>query len=113
MDHAEKPAHRARCGGDIRGSVISRGTATLDSGAVERYAYGTSARDAGRSGASGAHAASAEFDSLEWLEDGKHALDWNVPTGRIFSRFRQEDLDRPIIDQFERVVRQHGNRIAI
>jgi acyl-coenzyme A synthetase/AMP-(fatty) acid ligase/thioesterase domain-containing protein/acyl carrier protein len=40
-------------------------------------------------------------------------LDWNGPTGRIFTRFREEDLDRPIIDHFERVVRQHRNRIAV
>jgi amino acid adenylation domain-containing protein len=113
MEHAEKPANRVRRGGDIRGSVISRGTATLDSGAVERYARGSSAQGAGRSGASGAHAAASEFDSLEWLEDGKHPLDWNGPTGRIFTRFREEDLDRPIIDHFERVVRRHQNRIAV
>ncbi len=35
----------------------------------------------------------AEFESLEWLEDSKHPLDWNGPTGRIFTRFRDEDLD--------------------
>ena len=38
--------------------------------------------------------AAAEFESLEWLEDGKHPLDWNGPTGRIFTRFRDEDLDQ-------------------
>ena len=50
---------------------------------------------------------------LQWLEDGKHPLDWNGPTSRIFTRFRDEDLDRPIIDQFERVARRHRNRIAV
>jgi hypothetical protein len=53
--------------------------------AVEGYASGSSTRSAGRSEASRAYAAAAEFKSLEWLEDGKHSLDWNGPTGRIFS----------------------------
>ena len=55
----------------------------------------------------------AEFESLEWLEDGKHPLDWNGPTGRVFTRFPDEDLNRPIIDHFERVTRRHRNRIAV
>src|SRR5450631_2676259 len=67
----------------------------------------------GRSGASGAHAAAPECESLEWLEDSAHPLDWNGPTSRIFTRFRDEDLDRPIIDHFERAVRRHPNRIAV
>ncbi len=50
---------------------------------------------------------------MEWLEDGKHALDWNGPTSRKFRKFPDEDLDRPIIDHFERVVRRHRNRIAV
>jgi non-ribosomal peptide synthetase component F/thioesterase domain-containing protein/acyl carrier protein len=57
--------------------------------------------------------AAAEFESLAWLEDGKHPLDWNGPTGRIFTRFRDDDLDRPIIDHLERVTRRHRNRIAV
>ena len=57
--------------------------------------------------------AAAAFESLEWLEDGKYPLDWNGPTGRIFTRFRDEDLDRPIIDHFERVALRHRNRIAV
>ena len=57
--------------------------------------------------------AAAEVESLEWLEDGKHPLDWNGPPGRIFTRFRDEDLDRPIIDHFERVARRYPNRIAV
>ncbi|HYR83465.1 MAG TPA: AMP-binding protein, partial [Terriglobia bacterium] len=60
-----------------------------------------------------ARAARTEFESLEWLEDGKHPLDWNGPTSRIFSKFRDEDMDRPIIDHFERVARRHPNRIAV
>ena len=45
-----------------------------------RYARGSSARSAGRTEASGAGAASAEFKGLEWLEDSKHPLDWNRPS---------------------------------
>src|SRR5713226_1310549 len=50
---------------------------------------------------------------LQWLEDGKHPLDWNGPTSRAFTRFRDEDLDRPIIDHFERAARRHRNRVAV
>src|SRR5437773_2540350 len=56
---------------------------------------------------------SAQSEGLRWLEDSKHPLDWNGPTSRIFTRFRDEDLDRPIIDLFERVARRHRNRIAV
>jgi amino acid adenylation domain-containing protein len=56
---------------------------------------------------------SAQSEGLHWLEDGKHPLDWNGPTGRVFTRFPVEDLDRPIIDHFERVARRHRNRIAV
>jgi len=54
-----------------------------------------------------------ESADLKWLEDGKHPLDWNGPTSRVFTRFRDEDLNRPIIEQFERVARRHPNRIAV
>src|SRR5580704_8503114 len=67
----------------------------------------------GRSKASGSYAAAAEFKSLEWLEAGKHPLDWNGPAGRVFNRFRDEDLDRPIIHHLERVARRYRNRIAV
>ncbi len=50
---------------------------------------------------------------MEWLEDGKHPLDWNGPTSRMFRKFRDEGLDRPIIDHFERVARRYPNRIAV
>jgi len=40
-------------------------------------------------------------------------LDWNGPTGRIFIRFGEHDLDRSIIYHFERVARRHRDRIAI
>jgi acyl-CoA synthetase (AMP-forming)/AMP-acid ligase II len=67
----------------------------------------------GRSKASDAYAAAVEFKSLQWLEDGKHPLDWNGPADRIFTRFRDEDLDRPVIEHLERVARRHRNRIAV
>jgi non-ribosomal peptide synthetase component F/thioesterase domain-containing protein/acyl carrier protein len=57
--------------------------------------------------------AAAGFESLEWLEDGKHPLDWNGPAGRTFTRFRDEDLNRPVIDHLERVARRHRTRIAV
>jgi amino acid adenylation domain-containing protein len=60
-----------------------------------------------------ARGGSAPNAGLKWLEDGKHPLDWNGPVGRIFTRFRDEDLNRPIIDHFERVARRHPNRIAV
>jgi acyl-coenzyme A synthetase/AMP-(fatty) acid ligase/thioesterase domain-containing protein/acyl carrier protein len=40
-------------------------------------------------------------------------LDWNGPATRPFTRFRDQNLDRPIIEHFERVARRHRNRIAI
>jgi hypothetical protein len=58
-------------------------------------------------------ATAAEFESLKWLEDGRRPLDWNGPAGRTFSRFRDEDLNLPIIAQFERVVLRQRNRIAV
>jgi acyl-CoA synthetase (AMP-forming)/AMP-acid ligase II len=66
-----------------------------------------------RSRTRSAHAAAAEFERLKWLEDGKHPLDWNGPTSRIFTKFRDEEMDRPIIAHFERVARRHRNRIAV
>ena len=87
--------------------AISLENAKLDP--VAAADCGDSPQGMGRSGASGAHAAAPECESLEWLEDSTHPLDWNGPTGRIFTRFRDEDLDRPIIDHFERVTRQHRN----
>jgi acyl-coenzyme A synthetase/AMP-(fatty) acid ligase/thioesterase domain-containing protein/acyl carrier protein len=40
-------------------------------------------------------------------------LDWNGPTSRIFTKFCDEDLDRPIIHHFERVAHRHRNCIAV
>src|SRR5689334_22201763 len=58
-------------------------------------------------------APSFESPGLQWLEDGTHPLDWNGPTSRIFTRFRDEDLDVPIIHLLEGVARRHRNRIAV
>src|SRR5262249_8268494 len=51
--------------------------------------------------------------NMKWLEDGQRPLDWNGPTNRIFTEFRDEDLDRPIIAHFARVARRYPNRIAV
>jgi acyl-coenzyme A synthetase/AMP-(fatty) acid ligase/thioesterase domain-containing protein/acyl carrier protein len=50
---------------------------------------------------------------VEWLENGSHPLDWNGPTGRAFSAFDEKDLDRSIIELFERVVHRQPDRIAL
>src|SRR3989442_11823204 len=81
---AEEPIHRARRGGAIRHSVIAREWEKLNPVAVMGHARGGSAQSA----------------DLEWLEDGKHPLDWDGPTSRIFTRFCDKNLDRSIIDHF-------------
>jgi non-ribosomal peptide synthetase component F/thioesterase domain-containing protein/acyl carrier protein len=48
-----------------------------------------------------------------WLADDPRPVDWNGPTDRPFTPFSANALDQPIIDHFERVVRQHRERIAI
>ena len=40
-------------------------------------------------------------------------MDWNGPATRLFTRFRDQNLDRPIIEHLERVARRHRNRVAI
>jgi amino acid adenylation domain-containing protein len=111
MGRPEEPSRRR--GGVIRRAIIPRESSRLASVAVEGYARGSSARSGGRNEASRPYAAAAELKSLEWLADGKHPLDWNGPAGRIFTRFRDEDLDRPVIEHLERVARRHRNRIAV
>ena len=61
----------------------------------------------------GKTSSAAQFENLGWLDDRKHPLDWNGPTGRTFIEFGDDDLDRSIIDHFERVARRHPDRIAI
>ena len=51
--------------------------------------------------------------SRGWLADDPRPLDWNGPTDRPFTPFRADALGHPIIDHFERVAQQHGERIAI
>src|SRR5580765_3571979 len=51
--------------------------------------------------------------TFAWLEDDRRPLDWNGPTDRLFTRFRSQDLQRPIIEHFERVARRQRGRIAI
>jgi acyl-coenzyme A synthetase/AMP-(fatty) acid ligase/thioesterase domain-containing protein/acyl carrier protein len=53
------------------------------------------------------------FPAARWLEDDPRPLDWNGPATRPFTRFRDQDLQRPIVEQFERVVRRQPGRIAI
>ena len=53
------------------------------------------------------------FRTLAWLADDPRPLDWNGPADRLFTRFRDEDLQRPIIEHFERVARRQPDRIAI
>jgi hypothetical protein len=51
--------------------------------------------------------------TFEWLADDPRPLDWNGPADRPFTRFRDQDLQRPIIEHFERVARRQPDRIAI
>src|SRR6266849_10283587 len=51
--------------------------------------------------------------TFAWLEDDRRALDSNGPANRLFTRFRDQDLQRPIIEHFEQVARRHRGRIAI
>ena len=85
----------------------------LASVTVEAYAPDNSVGSAGRNEANHAYSTADEFKSLEWLDDGKHPLDWNGPAGRIFTRFSDEDLDRPVVEHLERVARRYPNRFAI
>src|SRR5262245_59022677 len=51
--------------------------------------------------------------AFAWLEDDPRPVDWNGPATRLFTRFRQQDLQRPIIEHFERVARGQPGRIAV
>jgi acyl-coenzyme A synthetase/AMP-(fatty) acid ligase/thioesterase domain-containing protein/acyl carrier protein len=51
--------------------------------------------------------------AVEWLRADPRPLDWNGPAARLFTPFRDQNLDRPIIEHFERIVRRHRNSIAI
>ena len=47
------------------------------------------------------------------LEDDRRALDSNGPVNRLFTRFRDQDLQQSIIEHFERVAHRQRGRIAI
>ena len=51
--------------------------------------------------------------TFAWLADDPRPLDWNGPANRLFTRFRDQDLQRPIIEHFEHVARRQRGRIAI
>ena len=53
------------------------------------------------------------FRTFAWLADDPRPLDWNGPADRLFTRFRDQDLQRSIIEHFERVARRQRGRIAI
>src|ERR1043165_8771251 len=53
------------------------------------------------------------FRPVEWLADDPRPLDWNGPANRVFTRFRDEDLQRPIIEQFESVACRYRGRVAV
>ena len=53
------------------------------------------------------------FPAVAWLKNDPRALDWNGPATRLFTRFREDNLQRPIIELFERVARRERSRIAI
>ena len=48
-----------------------------------------------------------------WLGDDHRPLDWNGPVDRLFTRFPDQALDRPIIDHLEHAARSYRDRIAI
>jgi non-ribosomal peptide synthetase component F/thioesterase domain-containing protein/acyl carrier protein len=51
--------------------------------------------------------------TFAWLADDPRPLDWNGPADRPFTRFRDQDLQRSIIEHFERVAHRQRGRIAI
>jgi amino acid adenylation domain-containing protein len=59
------------------------------------------------------HGAFDTFRTFAWLEDDPRPLDWNGPANRLFTRFREQDLQRPLIEHFERVARRQRGAIAI
>lgn len=47
------------------------------------------------------------------LQDDPRPLDWNGPVSRPFTRVRDEDLERPIIEHVERIASRHRDRVAV
>jgi hypothetical protein len=60
-----------------------------------------------------ANGALETFPAVAWLEDDGRPLDWNGPATRAFAPFRDDNLQRPIVEQFEQVVRRQRDRIAV
>jgi non-ribosomal peptide synthetase component F len=59
------------------------------------------------------HGAFDMLPTVAWLEDDRRPLDWNGPVNRPFTRFYDQDLQRPIIEHFERVASRQRGAIAI
>jgi non-ribosomal peptide synthetase component F/thioesterase domain-containing protein/acyl carrier protein len=59
------------------------------------------------------HAPRDRCRTVAWLEDDRRPLDWNGPANRLFTRVRDQDLQRPIIELFEQLARRQRDRIAI
>ena len=59
------------------------------------------------------HGALEIVRTFAWLEDDRRPLDWNGPANRLFTRFRDQDLQRPIIEHFERVACRQRGRVAV
>jgi acyl-coenzyme A synthetase/AMP-(fatty) acid ligase/thioesterase domain-containing protein/acyl carrier protein len=55
----------------------------------------------------------AEFGLSRWLAEDARPIDWNGPVDRPFAPFRDEDLDTPIVELFERVARRNPYRTAV
>ncbi len=53
------------------------------------------------------------FRTFTWLADDPRPLDWNGPADRPFRPFHGQDLQRSIIEHFERVACRQRGRIAI
>jgi non-ribosomal peptide synthetase component F/thioesterase domain-containing protein/acyl carrier protein len=53
------------------------------------------------------------FPTFAWLADDPRPLDWNGPVDRPFTPVRDEDLQRPVIEHFERIARRRRGRIAV
>ncbi len=51
--------------------------------------------------------------AVQWLENDPRPVDWNGPATRLFTRFRDENLQQPIIELFERVASRERSRIAV
>ena len=53
------------------------------------------------------------FPTFVWLADDPRPLDWNGPVDRPFTLVRDEDLQQPIVEHFERLARRQRGRIAV